>query len=213
MIILKPEKGFVIPVVYMSNDKLYSGNLENISFQQESKVINLNEEKIRNSLFKDDVIYDNGELREDEIVRDRLLVDDDDVKEENKNVIAAIVDKNSNNNENGRGILVFDDVDDIEIDEKKSVELEQARSNFRKAIEVEIEKVGKLVLDDDEIKVDSKISVNSSKADKNADETDTLEENIAADNTREKDMEEYKDNPNMEKEIESEIVKESEDKK
>lgn len=212
MIILKPEKGFVIPVVYMSNDKLYSGNLENISFQQESKVINLNEEKIRNSLFRDDDIYDNGELREDEIVRDRLLVDDD-VKEENKNVIAAIVYKNSNNNENGRGILVFDDVDDIEIDEKKSVELEQARSNFRKAIEVEIEKVGKLVLDDDEIKVDSKISVNSSKADKDADETDTLEENIAADNTREKDMEEYEDNPNMEKEIESEIVKESEDKK
>ena len=213
MIILKPEKGFVIPVVYMSNDKLYSGNLENISFQQESKVINLNEEKIRNSLFKDDVIYDNGELREDEIVRDRLLVDDD-VKEENKNVIEAILDKNSSNNENGRGILVFGDVDDIEIDEKKSVELEQARSNFRKAIEVEIEKVGKLVLDDDEIKeVDSKISVNSSKADKDADETDTLEENIAADNTREKDMEEYKDNPNMEKEIESEIVKESEDKK
>ena len=213
MIILKPEKGFVIPVVYMSNDKLYSGNLENISFQQESKVINLNEEKIRNSLFKDDVIYDNGELREDEIVRDRLLVDDD-VKEENKNVIEAILDKNSSNNENGRGILVFGDVDDIEIDEKKSVELEQARSNFRKAIEVEIEKVGKLVLDDDEIKeVDSKISVNSSKADKDADETDTLEENIAADNTREKDMEEYEDNPNMEKEIESEIVKESEDKK
>lgn len=213
MIILKPEKGFVIPVVYMSNDKLYSGNLENISFQQESKVINLNEEKIRNSLFRDDDIYDNGELREDEIVRDRLLVDDD-VKEENKNVIEAILDKNSSNNENGRGILVFDDVDDIEIDEKKSVELEQARSNFRKAIEVEIEKVGKLVLDDDEIKeVDSKISVNSSKADKDADETDTLEENIAADNTREKDMEEYEDNPNMEKEIESEIVKESEDKK
>lgn len=214
MIILKPEKGFVIPVVYMSNDKLYSGNLENINFQQENKLINLNkEEKIRNSLFRDNDIYDNGELREDEIVRDRLLVDDDDVKEENKNVIAAIVYKNSNNNENGRGILVFDDVDDIEIDEKKSVELEQARSNFRKAIEVEIEKVGKLVLDDDEIKVDSKISVNSSKADKDADETDTLEENIAADNTREKDMEEYKDNPNMEKEIESEIVKESEDKK
>ena len=213
MIILKPEKGFVIPVVYMSNDKLYSGNLENISFQQESKVINLNEEKIRNSLFRDDDIYDNGELKEDEIVRDRLLVDDDDVKEENKNVIAAIVDKNSNNNENGRGILVFDDVDDIEIDEKKSVELEQARSNFRKAIEVEIEKVGKLVLDDDEIKeVDSKISVNSSKADKDADETDTFEENIAADDTREKDMEEHEDNPNMEKEIKSEIVKELEDK-
>lgn len=212
MIILKPEKGFVIPVVYMSNDKLYSGNLENISFQQESKVINLNEEKIRNSLFKDDVIYDNGELREDEIVRDRLLVDDD-VKEENKNVIEAILDKNSSNNENGRGILVFGDVDDIEIDEKKSVELEQARSNFRKAIEVEIEKVGKLVLDDDEIKeVDSKISVNSSKADKDADETDTFEENIAADDTREKDMEEHEDNPNMEKEIKSEIVKELEDK-
>ena len=212
MIILKPEKGFVIPVVYMSNDKPYSGKLENIRFQQESKVINLNEEKIRNSLFKDDVIYDNGELREDEIVRDRLLVDDD-VKEENKNVIEAILDKNSSNNENGRGILVFGDVDDIEIDEKKSVELEQARSNFRKAIEVEIEKVGKLVLDDDEIKeVDSKISVNSSKADKDADETDTFEENIAADDTREKDMEEHEDNPNMEKEIKSEIVKELEDK-
>lgn len=215
MIILKPEKGFVIPVVYMSNDKLYSGNLENINFQQENKLINLNkEEKIRNSLFRDNDIYDNGELREDEIVRDRLFVDDDgDVKEENKNIIAAIVDKNNSNNENGRGILVFDDVDDIEIDEKKSVELDQARSNFRKAIEVEIEKVGKLVLDDDEIKVDSKISVNSSETDTNSDKTDALEENITTDDTREKDMEEHEDNPNMEKEIESEIVKESENKK
>lgn len=211
MIILKPKKGFVIPVVYMSNDKLYSENLD-ISFQQESQAQNLNrEESIRNSLFRDNDSYNNDEAIEDEIVRDSLWLDDDgDIKEENESTIAAILEKNSDKSNNGRGMLVFDDTDDIEIDENKSIELEQARSNFRKAIEVEIEKVGKLVLDDDEIKVNSKISVNSSEANDDAENTDTFEENIPTDDSREKNIEEHS---NSENEIKDEIVKESEDNK
>lgn len=211
MIILKPKKGFVIPVVYMSNDKLYSENLD-ISFQQESQAQNLNrEESIRNSLFRDNDSYNNDEAIEDEIVRDSLWLDDDgDIKEENESTIAAILEKNSDKSNNGRGMLVFDDTDDIEIDENKSIELEQARSNFRKAIEVEIEKVGKLVLDDDEIKVNSKISVNSSEANDDAENTDTFEENIPTDDSREKNIEKHS---NSENEIKDEIVKESEDNK
>lgn len=183
MIILKPDNGFVIPVEYMSNDKLFSKGLENINFQEKSQVINLDTGKeIRNSLFRDD-----NSAIDNEIVRDRLLIDDGE-KEENSNIISAIIDDKYNSNKDGRGMLIFDNEDNIEIDEIDSIKLDDARRNLRKAIEVEIEKVGKLVLDDGEIGINSDASVKVTGADVQIDDrnTDELEENIVIDDTREK---------------------------
>ncbi|MBE6063594.1 MAG: hypothetical protein E7207_08630 [Clostridium butyricum] len=127
MIILKPDNGFVIPVEYISNEKLYNTNDKNLRYEIPKEIVDFNNDN-SNSIY-----HENKATKidlQDNIVHDRLIDEEDDNTEDNN----------------------------IELDEISSMRLDIARGNLRKAIEVEIEKVGKLVLDDNEININSNAS-------------------------------------------------------
>ncbi|MDO5516475.1 MAG: hypothetical protein Q4F66_02900 [Clostridium sp.] len=184
MYIVKPQKGFVIPVEYMVNEKLYSDGVYDFRHVESDKIIEADNSE------NDITFTETDEL--DDIVNDRLFSEDDD-NYDGRNVITAILEDKENREKSGTGMLVFDDVignNDIEIDEIKTMELDKARLNYRKAIEVEIEKVGKLVLDDSETEINSKVSVKSADVKIDSGKADELEENIVTDEAREDDNEE-----------------------
>ncbi|HCW53509.1 MAG TPA: hypothetical protein DG753_07190 [Clostridium sp.] len=189
MYILKPQKGFVIPVEYISNEKLYGESTNNLRYETAEKIIDFINDN------NNDIFAESQEIEtdiEDEVIRDRLFNREDEKynKEHNNNVITAVLDENEKITESRSGILIFDDVSDnnnIEIDKINAIKLDTARGNLRKAIEVEIEKVGKLVLDDSEISINSNPSVKTVEADVQIDErnNDELEGNIVTDGARE----------------------------
>ena len=212
MYILKPQKGFVIPVEYMSNEKLYDGSTNNLRYETEEKIIDFVNDN-SNDIFAESQKNETDIL--DEVILDWLFNREDEKynKEHNNNVITAVLDENEKITENRNGILIFDDVSDdnnIEIDKIDSIKLDAARGNLRKAIEVEIEKVGKLVLDDSEISINSNPSVKTVEADIQIDDrnNDELEENIVADDTRQEGEDEFIDEVTFSNDIESEANEE-----
>lgn len=184
MIILKPDNGFVIPVEYIANEKLYDTNNKNLRYEIPKKIVDFAN---NNSIY-----HENKAMKinlEDNIVHDRLIDEEDDnySEELNENTIATILEEEKKQ-ESRSGILIFDDNtedNNIELDEISSMRLDRARGNLRKAIEVEIEKVGKLVLDDNEININSSASVKETDVKMNEHNADELEGNIVVDDTRE----------------------------
>lgn len=208
MYIVKPQKGFVIPVEYMSNEKLYGESTNNLRYETAERIIDFVNDNNNNIFAKSQEVETDIE---DEVIRDRLFNREDEKysKEHNNNVITAVLDENEKITESRNGILIFDDVSDdsdIEIDEINSIKLDKARGNLRKAIEVEIEKVGKLVLDDSEININSTPSLKVEEADVQIDERniDEVEENIVTDDTREEVEDKFVDGVTLGNDIETE---------
>lgn len=188
MYIAKPHKGFVIPVEYMVNENLFDDSNKYLRSKSDYKTIEADNVE-NNSIFGE---TDNRRIRKEQVVEavvnDRLFSDDEEEYIKDSNDIMYVLEERNNKVDSGSGMLVFDDVDEndvVVIDEKKSMELDRARGNLRKAIEVEIEKVGKLVLDDTEAEIASKVAVKSADTQINKKETENLEGNIEADDISE----------------------------
>lgn len=216
MYIVKPQKGFVIPVEYIINENLFDDNLKDLRSGQMRKITQSDDVE-RNNVFieKDDMVQSNAEIVQG-IVSDRLFddIEDDYDGGQDNSVIMAVLEEKNNREEISSGMLVFDDVIakndiDIEIDDDKSRELERVMGNYRKAIEVEIQKVGKLVLDDTETEISSKASVKSADVQIDNAKADELEENIVTDDAREDSEEESANEVNSENTQEADKVESS----
>lgn len=183
MYIAKPHKGFVIPVEYMVNENLFDDNVKYLRNEQKH-IVNEYDNTENNSVFlgTEKIVPRDVQVLDD-VVNDRLF-DDDEIysSKDGNNVITTVLEERNHKIENSSGILVFDDVseEDIVIDYNKSIELDKARSNLRKAIEVEIEKIGKLVLDDAEAEISTKVGVKSADVEVD-DKTGESEDNIGND--------------------------------
>lgn len=136
MYILKPEKGFVIPVIYVKNEILYINNS-----------IDINSKLDRNNVKYDNLIMDKENLEVE--TRDRLFDEEDEVdiiKEDRK-----IDEISYKSNDENLGKLVFDDYDEScykTLDSKNEEDFIHA--NMRTTTEVEVEKVGNITINEDD---------------------------------------------------------------
>lgn len=150
MYISKPNKGFVLPVLYIQNESLFRDNIEKESIEQE-EFVNFEDEK-RDKLFADDEVFERvvqvKKTYNNEDIKGMLIFDDiineDFAGKEDKRTTTEIKVENV-------GKLIFEEDKNEDIP-KKEMEVKEEKINERDSTTEEIKKE-----DDSIIKEESEI--------------------------------------------------------